>query len=825
MYRYHAIKRIDINGRTYNPGEIIISETKIDGLKEIGSEIIMSVNIKSKQRKSQIKNTKKIYIKPEIKGKLADIIIPHHNRHDLLKNTLEAIPLDIFNVFVIAGGSFARNCNLGAKLAKTDNLIFMNDDIEPDIGQIIEACENKADLVGFSEVLSNEGKRIVKGIGWSRNLLSNLMENQRDVQIPSGFLFRAKKKAWEKLGGFDETFENGAEDLDLGLRAREMGMTMDYIKGEPIVHYHSQSEGRFSKVLENKDYFQKLWPDKRLKKALGFDKPIKRVLLANQFLENLSGTETFTYTFGKELECRGYKVDIFTFEPGRLSEPFFTITPKSENKLRKEYDYIFINHNTCLDYLKDTNGVKVFTSHGIYPKLEQPKEGADFYVGISKEVKDYLLSKGFDAKIIHNGIDCDRFKPTKPIHKKLKSVLSICKDLDKDFNDANERIEIACDKLGIEFKKARDVWDLEKRMNEVDLVVSLGRGAYEAMACGRAVIVFDKRHYMKESKGDGIVTEGNINEILKNNFSGRRYNLDLSIDDIVEEFKKYDKSMGEFNRQYALEHFNIKKQVDKYFDLANTNRDDRVLFVGSSKTEYGIAKQLEKQLIRKGFKIGYGGKRICYANDLGTIDPIDGSLIIIENRSTFRRAIESGADHIFYSQKSCEEYFDPDKSSYLPSGIDKEIFNDMKLKREIDIGFVGKEAYTSRVKFVKYLKDKYGDRFSKQEGIFFEQMAEFYNKCKIVANQSAGNDINMRMFEATACGALLITQKVPYLDELFEADKEIIVYSTMREMIEKIDYYLEHDKEREKIARAGQKRTLKYHTYQERVKEIIKYLK
>jgi len=44
-------------------------------------------------------------------------------------------------------------------------------------------------------------------------------------------------------------------------------------------------------------------------------------------------------------------------------------------------------------------------------------------------------------------------------------------------------------------------------------------------------------------------------------------------------------------------------------------------------------------------------------------------------------------------------------------------------------------------------------------------------------------------------------------------------------MIEKIYYYLEHDKEREKCARAGQKRTLKYHTYQERVKEIIKYLK
>jgi len=161
----------------------------------------------------------------------------------------------------------------------------------------------------------------------------------------------------------------------------------------------------------------------------------------------------------------------------------------------------------------------------------------------------------------------------------------------------------------------------------------------------------------------------------------------------------------------------------------------------------------------------------------------------------------------------------------LPSAIDKDIFKELNLERNIDLGIVCKEALSSRRKFVKFLQDNYGDRFIKKEGIFFEQMAEFYNKCKIVVNQSGGNDINMRMFEATACGALLITQKVPYLDELFEDGKEIVVYSTMKELIKKINYYLEHDDERKKIARAGQVRTLNDHTYQSRVKEIIKIIK
>jgi len=819
-YKYYADRFVEINGKMYNPGDIIVSEKKIDNknLKELNSPIKMSVNLPKSEISKYARKTKP-------KKKIADIIIPHHNRHDLLKNTLDKLPLDIFNIFVVAGGSFARNCNLGAKMAQTDNLVFMNDDIEPDVEQIIEACQNKADIVGFSEILPNEGGRIVRGIGWSKNLKANLMENARDVHIPNGFLFRVKKKAWEKLGGFDENFINGAEDLDLGLRAREMGMTIDYIYKRPIVHYHSQSEGRFDNVSRNRDYFQKLWPEERLRKALGFDKSTKKILITNHSLKNLAGTETFTYTLGKELERRGYEVDVFTFEPGIISDYFFTITPQNGNQLREEYDYIFINHNTCLDYIlsKGIKGIKIFTSHGIYPKLEQPKKGADIYVAISEEVRNHLSNLGFDAKIIHNGIDCKRFKPKKPIRKKLKKVLSLCKDLDENFNDANDRIKAACDKMGIEFEKAKNIFNLEEKINEADLVVSLGRGAYEAMACGRAVLVFDKRHYMGKSRGDGIVTEENADELLKCNFSGRRYDLDLSVSDIINEFKKYDQSMGKFNRRYALKHFDIRKQVDKYFDLVEDLKKRRIEFVGSSQTEYGIAKQLEKKLIERGFSIGKGGIKICYANDLGMKDPVDGSMIILENRPTFKRALESNADHYFCKEKSCMKFF-PKNTTYLPCGVDDKIFNEKNLKRDIDIGFVGKEMFSSRKKFIKFLKDAYGDRFVKKEGIFFEELAEFYNRCKIVPNQCPADDINMRLFEATACGALMITPYVPYLEELFDLGKEIVIYEDLYDLLDKINYYLKHEGERKKIAKAGQKRTLRDHTYDKRVDKIIEVL-
>jgi hypothetical protein len=91
------------------------------------------------------------------------------------------------------------------------------------------------------------------------------------------------------------------------------------------------------------------------------------------------------------------------------------------------------------------------------------------------------------------------------------------------------------------------------------------------------------------------------------------------------------------------------------------------------------------------------------------------------------------------------------------------------------------------------------------------------------------NANNMRLYESTGVGTMLITDHKDNIAELFEIGKEIETYKTKEELAEKINYYLAHDNEREKIARAGQQRTLKDHTYEIRIKELIsilnKYLK
>ena len=80
---------------------------------------------------------------------------------------------------------------------------------------------------------------------------------------------------------------------------------------------------------------------------------------------------------------------------------------------------------------------------------------------------------------------------------------------------------------------------------------------------------------------------------------------------------------------------------------------------------------------------------------------------------------------------------------------------------------------------------------------------------------------NMRLFEATGSGALLVTDWKINLHEMFKPGKEVIAYRTPEECAELIRYYLEHEEERDEIARAGQQRVLKEHTTYQRMQELV----
>ena len=117
--------------------------------------------------------------------------------------------------------------------------------------------------------------------------------------------------------------------------------------------------------------------------------------------------------------------------------------------------------------------------------------------------------------------------------------------------------------------------------------------------------------------------------------------------------------------------------------------------------------------------------------------------------------------------------------------------------------------------------------FSKKP-IFGSKMYEILKKSKILVNMHIEDTVyagNMRLFEGTGCGCLLLTDNKKNLNKLFNLQKELVIYHDKNDLIKKINYYLKNLKNLSKIATTGKKKTLTQHNYQSRVKILDKFIK
>ena len=104
------------------------------------------------------------------------------------------------------------------------------------------------------------------------------------------------------------------------------------------------------------------------------------------------------------------------------------------------------------------------------------------------------------------------------------------------------------------------------------------------------------------------------------------------------------------------------------------------------------------------------------------------------------------------------------------------------------------------------------------------EMMRLLSKAKIAVNihidLSKKYGGNMRLFETTGVGTCLVTDIKDNLNQFFTVDREVVAYRSVEECAEKINWLLEHPSERKKIANAGQKRTLRDHTYAQRIAQL-----
>lgn len=104
------------------------------------------------------------------------------------------------------------------------------------------------------------------------------------------------------------------------------------------------------------------------------------------------------------------------------------------------------------------------------------------------------------------------------------------------------------------------------------------------------------------------------------------------------------------------------------------------------------------------------------------------------------------------------------------------------------------------------------------------RMYQVYSLAKIVLNRhgevAEGYANNMRLFEATGMGALLVTEAARNLHWYFESDVECLTYAGPEDAVAQIRRVLDDPDRLSAIAENGQRRTLAEHTYDARLKTV-----
>jgi hypothetical protein len=80
----------------------------------------------------------------------------------------------------------------------------------------------------------------------------------------------------------------------------------------------------------------------------------------------------------------------------------------------------------------------------------------------------------------------------------------------------------------------------------------------------------------------------------------------------------------------------------------------------------------------------------------------------------------------------------------------------------------------------------------------------------------------MRSFEVPACGAFMLAERTAEHQEFFREDEEVAFFGSSAELVEKVEYYLNHESERQHMAEAAYRKvTTTDHTYAHRLHQIL----
>jgi GT2 family glycosyltransferase/glycosyltransferase involved in cell wall biosynthesis/predicted Zn-dependent protease len=172
---------------------------------------------------------------------------------------------------------FSKANNQGAQIARGKYLLFLNNDTIPQpkwLEEMVHMAESDGNIgaVG-SKLLFPDGTiqhagvvlfRTKKPYHIYKGLPGNILcaNKQRDYKIVTAACMLIRKNIFSEIGGFDDRFINGCEDLDLCLKVGQKNKRIVYNPRSVVIHLEAQSKGRQDNMDYNRQLFENIWRDK-----------------------------------------------------------------------------------------------------------------------------------------------------------------------------------------------------------------------------------------------------------------------------------------------------------------------------------------------------------------------------------------------------------------------------------------------------------------------------------------------------------------------------------------------------------------------------------
>ncbi|MEO6156446.1 MAG: glycosyltransferase family 2 protein, partial [Ilumatobacteraceae bacterium] len=146
---------------------------------------------------------------------------------------------------------YSVSCNVGVAASSGELVVLLNNDTEPLDGWLDAlvgyADDNpQASIIG-TKLLYPDGRIQHAGVafgssGWPYHLYCGFpgdhpaTNRARRFQVVTAACMLVRRELFDELGGFDEGFVNSAEDVDLCLRAGQLGAQVHYCPDSRIIH-------------------------------------------------------------------------------------------------------------------------------------------------------------------------------------------------------------------------------------------------------------------------------------------------------------------------------------------------------------------------------------------------------------------------------------------------------------------------------------------------------------------------------------------------------------------------------------------------------------